>query len=59
MTPKNQQLLSPVEEAEALKNLLNDPDDEISHRLLQLHYQEIMDRSAQDTSGQEATCLHR
>jgi len=32
-------LLTREEEAEALKNILSDPDDEVSLRLLQLHYQ--------------------
>lgn len=36
MTPAP--LLSPTEEVECLKNLLSDPDDEVSQRLLQLHY---------------------
>lgn len=46
-------LLTPVEEAECLKNLLSDPDDQVSQRLLQLHY-EAMDPCAQmdlDTSN--------
>jgi len=32
-------LLTREEEADALKNILSDPDDEVSLRLLQLHYQ--------------------
>lgn len=38
MEPRNN-LLTREEEAEALKNILSDPDDEVSLRLLQLHYQ--------------------
>jgi hypothetical protein len=33
--------LQPDEEAALLKNLLCDPDDEISRRVLELHYQAL------------------
>ena len=40
-------LLSPEGEAACLKNLLDDPDDDISMRLLQLHYED-MEKSVQN-----------
>ena len=43
-------LLSPEEEVACLKNLLSDPDDDISRRLLQLHYED-MEKSAHTRSG--------
>jgi len=47
MEPRMNLLLTREEEAEALKNILSDPDDEVSLTLLQLHYQ-AMDRCDQN-----------
>jgi len=48
MKPKKQSLLNREEESELLKNISSDPDDDVSLRLLQLHYQE-MDKFDQKT----------
>ena len=42
---KQNLLLTQCEEAQLIKNLLSDPDDALSQRLLQLHWQSMDDRT--------------
>jgi len=52
MEPRMNLLLTREEEADALQNILSDPDDDASLTLLQLHYQamDTCDQNVQQES---------